>query len=377
MTRVLYVCASASFFVSHRLPLAVAARANGFEVHVVTPLEPGVDAIEAAGFPWHELALYRGGMNVARDFRTIGRLVRLYREICPDIVHHITIKPVLYGTLAARITRIGRVVNAISGLGYLFTGSRPLRKRLGMAMYRFCLRHRNMAVIVQNHEDLAFFTMNRLVDPATLVLIPGSGVDLAKFDRPSERHGPLVIQVCRMLADKGVREFIAAAAVLRSTHPAARFVLVGDPDPANPTSIPVAELAKAAADGTVEWLGQRDDIPELLAEATIFCLASYREGLPKSLIEAAAAGLPLVTTDTSGCREVVTDGFNGLLVPVGDAPALASAIARLLDDTGLAEQLGRAARVDAEARFDLDHIVAAQVALYGDAAEVVPTVRRR
>jgi len=368
MRRLLYVCAPVDFFVSHRLTLARAAQAAGFDVHVMTPDDGvGVAAIKAAGLTWHELAIERGGMNPLREAATVRFFIAAYRRIRPDVVHHVTIKPVLYGTLAARIVDVPRVVNAVSGLGYMFTGGSALRRRFGALLYRLCLGHRDMTVIVQNAEDRDFFVGKRLIDPAAIVLIPGSGVDLALFEQPPRRTRPMVIQTCRMLADKGVREFIAAAAMLRPHHDA-RFVLVGGPDPANPTSIPVAELEAAVDAGNIEWLGQRSDIPDLLATATVYCLASYREGLPKSLIEAAAASLPLVTTDTSGCREVVTDGVNGLLVPVADAPALAAAIGRLLDDEALRDRLGRAARADAEARFNVRRIVAAQVALYGAAA---------
>lgn len=373
MRRLLYVCAAADFFVSHRLPLAQAAQAEGFDVHVTTPDDGlGVATIKAAGLTWHHLPIDRGGTNLMREAAAVLFFIKQYRRIRPDIVHHVTIKPVLYGTLAARIAGVPRVVNAISGLGYLFTGERPMRRRLASLLYRLCLGHRDMTVIVQNEEDRAFFVANRLVDPATIVLIPGSGVDLAAFNQPPDRTRPTVVQTCRMLADKGVREFIAAATQLKPSYPDARFVLVGAPDPANPTSIPVAELDAANSAGIIEWLGHRRDIPTILAEATIYCLASYREGLPKSLIEAAAAGLPLITTDTSGCREVVRDDDNGLLVPVADATALAAAIARLLDDPGLRDRLGRAARFDAIARFDVRTIVATQVALYGPAEAGAP-----
>lgn len=369
MTRLLYVCAPTGFFVSHRLPLAIAARAQGFDVHVMTPRSPEVDAIRAAGLTWHELQLDRGGTNIARELTMIRIMVRAYRALRPDVVHHVTIKPVLYGTIAARIARVPRVINAVSGLGYLFTGNRPVRQMLGTLLYRISLRHRGMKVIVQNHEDFSFFVDRGLVARSALVLIPGSGVDLARFHPVSPPERPTVVQICRMLGDKGVREFIASARLVRADRPDVRFILVGGPDAANPTSIPIAKIEQAAAAGIVDWLGERRDIPDILATATIFCLPSYREGLPKSLIEAAAAGLPLVTTDTSGCREVVTDGVNGLLVPVGDAPALAAAIRRLLGDPALCDRLGRAARADAEARFDIRRIIAAQLALYGSPDE--------
>ncbi|TXG84716.1 MAG: glycosyltransferase family 1 protein [Sphingomonadales bacterium] len=365
--RLLYVVSPAKFFVTHRLPLALAARSHGFEVAVCTPDGPGVDAIQQHGLTWMDLKMDRGGMNPLRDMMTLLYLLRLYRRWRPDVVHHVTIKPVLYGTVAARMARVNRVVNAISGMGYLFTGG-GWKAGLATALYRLCLRHRDMAVIVQNPDDKHFFLQRQLVQPDRLQLITGSGVDLERFT-PKQRSDedtarPMVVQTCRMLADKGVREFIAAARQLRSSHPEARFVLVGAPDPGNPTTIPIEELETAVRQGDVEWWGERSDIPEILARATVYVLASYREGLSKALIEAAAAGLPLVTTDTTGCRDVVRDGENGLLVPPRDAGALAVAIARLLDDPELRERLGKAARADAEARYGIDGIIAAQLALY-------------
>lgn len=366
-SRIIYVVSPSEFFVSHRLPLAEAARRKGFEVTVVTPDGRGVPEIQAAGFEWVKLPIDRGGMNPLNELRTLVFLWRLYKKLQPSIVHHVTVKPVLYGTLAARLAGVPKVVNAISGMGYLFTGGRHLRRTLGTLLYRICLRHPSLRVIVQNREDLELFRAARLAHDDALVLIPGSGVDLNRFRPAGDREkgaAPLVLQTCRMLADKGVREFIDAARRLRPEFPAVRFVLVGAPDPGNPTAVNVRELEAAAAEGIIEWWGHRSDIPEILSQATIYCLPSYREGLPKSLIEAAAAGLPLVTTDTSGCREVVRHEENGLLVPVADSVALAAALRRLLNDAALRQRLGAAARRDAEARFGLHHILEAQLDLY-------------
>lgn len=374
--RLIYVVSPSQFFVSHRLVLAEAARDRGFDVSVVTPDGPGVPEIHAAGFEWIELPVDRGGMNPLRELRTLHFLWRLYRERKPAIVHHVTIKPVLYGTLAARLAGVPRVIDAISGMGFLFTGGRRLLGRFAISLYRLCLRHPDLRVIVQNSEDLALFNKERMAPAGTLVLIPGSGVDIAQF-RPRRADGkadcsPMVVQTCRMLADKGVREFISAARCLRPEFPDARFVLVGAPDPGNPSAIDPAELEQAAAEGAIEWWGHRTDIPDILAQAAIYCLPSYREGLPKSLIEAAAAGLPLVTTDSSGCREVVRHEQNGLLVPVGDVEALATALSRLLRDSALRLRLGNAARQDAIERFALNHILEAQLELYRNPTDCSP-----
>ena len=365
--RIVFVAAPPGFFVSHRLALAMRARAAGYDVVVATPEGEGVEAIRAAGFEWHPIPHDAGGMNPIRDFLTFRSLVHLFRKLRPKIVHNVTVKPVLYGTLAGRVARVPRVINAISGLGFLFTGDRRFRRWLGMHMYRLLMRHPDMRVIVQNQEDLAFFMRHGLAPAGTIRLVRGSGVDISAFrPRSNGEHAPIVVQTSRMLGDKGVREFIAAAREVKKRWPIARFLLVGPLYPGNPSALSKEELEAAQREGVIEWLGYRSDIGELLANATIYCLPSYREGLPKSLLEAAACALPLVTTDTSGCREVVTDGENGFLVPVADAEALARAIERLLGNPTLANRLGQRARERVEREFALDLIIDQQLALYAE-----------
>lgn len=345
------------------------ARAAGYNVVVLTPEGPGVDAIMSAGLTWYPIPYDAGGMNPIRDLKTFHSLVRLFRLLRPGIVHNVTVKPVLYGTLAARLTGVPRVINAISGLGYLFTADRRFQRSIGVMLYRLFLHHPDMRVILQNREDLEFFNLHRLAPTDTMRLVRGSGVDMSIFrTRTHERSAPIIMQTSRMLADKGVREFIAAARQVKKRWPAARFLLVGPLYPGNPSAIPQEELDAAQREGAIEWLGYRSDIPELLARTSIYCLASYREGLPKSLLEAAACALPLVTTDTSGCREVVTDGDSGLLVPVADAHTLAQAIERLLDDPLLADRLGVRARERVEREFAMDVIVDQILALYAEPA---------
>ena len=365
--RVVFVVNPPVFFVSHRMALARQAQAEGYDVSVITPCGEGVDAIRAFGFDWHPMRFDAGGMNLLRDMETIADLISLFRRLKPDIVHNVTVKPVLYGTLAARLTGVPRVINAISGLGYLFTGARPLRRLLGIALYRLLMRHRDMRVILQNREDLALFGALKLAPENTLRLIRGSGVDIAGFTPgPRPQGDPHVLLVCRMVADKGVREFIEAARIVRRTYPQARFVMAGPLYPGNPSALSEAELQAAEQSGDVVWVGPRDDVSVFLRQATIFCLPSYREGLPKALLEAGACGLPSVTTDTSGCREVVKDGHNGLLVPVADGAALAAAIAKLLGDPEAAWAMGARARATVERDFALDQVIMAQIALYGE-----------
>jgi glycosyltransferase involved in cell wall biosynthesis len=368
--RVVYVVNYPIFFLSHRMVLAERARAEGHHVIIITPDIQGADQIRAQGFEWRAMSLDPGRMRPWRDLRTILDLYRLFRELKPDVVHNITIKPVLYGTFAARLAGVPRVVNAISGMGHLFAPGRYVARRLGTALYRFFMRHPDIRVILQNREDMAFFESMKLAPPGALHLIKGSGVDVDKFMPMPVREGPpVILQTSRMIGDKGVREFIAAARLVKAARRDARFVLAGPLYPDNPTALTAGELEGLTRDGFIEWLGHRDDVLELLHRTHIYVLASlYREGVPKSLIEAAACGLAIVTTDISGCREVVTDGQTGLLVPPGDAPALAAAIEKLLTDPVLAARLGAAARKRAVAEFSLEQVLRAQTALYTEPA---------
>ena len=363
--RVVYVVNYPIFFLSHRLELALRAREAGYRVSVITPVGEGVDRIKMAGLEWYEMRFDPGGMNPWRDLKTILDLVSIFLRLRPDVVHNVTVKPVLYGTFAARLAGVPRVINAISGLGYLFTGTRPLRRMLGVLLYRLLMRHPDMRVILQNQEDISLFRHFRLAPERALRLVRGSGVDVDRFSpRLRPQGAPIVMQVSRMVGDKGVREFIGAARQVRLVRPDVRFLLVGPLYPDNPSALSAEEVSAAETEGVVEWLGPQDDIASLLSRASIFCLPSYREGLPKSLLEAAACGLPIITTNTSGCKEVVRDGENGLLVPVGDVGALTSAIERLLDNPSLCRNMGAVARKDVVEKFSFDRIASEQIALY-------------
>lgn len=370
--RILMVVNHAGFFLTHRLPLAVAARERGHEVHIATPQSKHVPAIEASGLAWHPVRLTRSGTNPFAELRAVSDLVSLYRRLRPDLVHHVTTKPVLYGTAAARITGVPAVVNALAGLGHLSLADdffhRVLRGgvRLG---FKAILRHRNMRVIFQNEDDRSAFVDRGILSPRETVLVPGSGVDPDLF-LPTERprgNPPVVVLPSRMLYTKGVAEFVSAARILRADGATARFVLVGEPDPDNPASIPAWQLSRWASEGVVEWQRRRDDMPAVYAESDIVVLPSYREGMPKVLIEAAACGLPAVTTDVPGCRDVVEHERSGLLVPVRDqGRELAKAIARLLGDEELSRAMGRRGRELVLERFALSRVVDQTLSLYGE-----------
>lgn len=366
--RLLFLITEDWYFCSHRLPLAVAAKEQGYEVTVATRVARHGEQILAAGLGLVPLALSRRSHNPLREVASLVEIARVYRAVRPHIVHHVAMKPVLYGSLAARLTRVPAAVNALAGLGYVFS-SKDLQARLlrplVQAAYRFLLDGTRRRLIVQNPDDLALFIQRGLVHPSRAVQIPGAGVDLALYRETPEPGGvPLVVLPARMLRDKGVAEFAAAAKLLRGRGIRGRFALVGDPDPDNPASIPESTLLQWAREGAVEYWGWRDDMARVFAQCHLVCLPSYREGLPKALIEAAACGRALVSCDVPGCREVVLDEDNGLLVPPRDSQALAAALERLLNDADLRRRMGRRSRVRAQERFSMQQVIADTLALY-------------
>lgn len=367
--RLLFNANVAWFFISHRLALARAARDTGYEVHVMADFESEAEAATIAheGFQFHRVRLRRGTLNPAGDLRYIMQLVTVMHRLKPDLIHNVTVKPVIYGSMVARALGVPGIVNAISGLGYSFSGgeSRRLLSMIVRCGYRLALRTPHTLVIFQNTDDAREFVEGGVVNAAQVRLIRGSGVDLQLFRPGAEPGGvPQVVLPARMLRDKGVVEFAAAAQLLRSSGIAARFLLAGMRDVENPASLGLDELRRLQQQTGVEWLGQVDDMAALYRSASVVCLPSYREGLPKALLEACAAGRAIVTTDVPGCREVVTDGLNGLLVKPRDVASLAEALARLLRDPELRARLGVAARQRAETEFDLRLIVRATLELY-------------
>lgn len=369
MAKLLFLVTEDWYFCSHRLPLARAAKAAGYEVVVATRVSAHADAITAEGFKLIAIGLRRSSRNPWRELRAILEIAGIYRRERPDLVHHVALKPVLYGAIAARLARVPAVVSALAGLGFVFA-SATLKARLlrpwVVGALRLSIDADGSALIVQNPDDRKMLVEAGVVSAARVRLIRGSGVDVGRFATTPEPGGtPLVMLPSRLLWDKGVGEFVAAAQLLRERGVAARFVLVGDSDLETSAAIPVGQLQAWQSGGAVEWWGRREDMPAVLASSHVVCLPSYRgEGLPKVLLEAAACGRPLVATDVPGCREIVIDGGNGLLVPPRDAPALADAIGRLLADPDLRAAMGRRGRELVEAQFSEERVVAQTLALY-------------
>lgn len=352
------------YLASHRLPLIRAARSAGWRVLAAVRVAQHAEPIRDAGATVVSLPMARESRHPWRELRTVAALRALYVRERPSVVHHVAWKPILYGSAAAYFSRRIGVLNAFAGLGHAYVEGPPPRRL--ERLLRPLLRRPRTLTLFQNADDAAMLEGRGVVPADRVRLIPGSGVDLARFHpvAPDPSAPPLVVLPARMLATKGVPEFVDAARRLRARHPSVRFALVGGDDPANPASLPEATLRAWVAESSVEWWGPRADMPDVLAQATIAVLPSHREGMPKSLLEAAAAGLPIVATDVPGCRDVVRDGDNGLLVPRGDAGALAGAIERLLDDPALARAMGRRGRERAEAEFGDARVGERTMALY-------------
>lgn len=371
MTHKIVLFANTDWYLyNFRRSLALALQANGYEVLLLSP--PGVygEKLQSLGLRWEAVPMHRKSLNPVREAALVGYLVRRLRKERPDLVHGFTIKCAVYGSIAARLARIPARVNAVAGMGYVFTSSdlkaRVLRPAVA-ALLKLALDGRCARLILQNPDDVALFEQARLVDPARVALIPGSGVDCSRFTAvPGERSDrPLrVLLAARSLWDKGLAEYAQAARNLHAQGRDIHFLLAGTPDEGNPAAVPEATLRQWASEGTIDWLGHVDDMSALLASVDVVVLPSYREGLPKTLIEAAACALPLVTTDVPGCREVVTDEKDGLLIPPKDADALANAIARLHDSPELARKLGLAAREKALAEFDETIVIERTVEVY-------------
>ena len=362
------------YLFNFRLSLARALQARGHEVLLISPPGEFGARLQAQGFRWQALPMERRSLNPLRELRLLAHLWRLYRRERPGLVHHFTIKCVVYGSIAALLARGPARVNAVAGMGYVFTND-ALKARLlrpvVRALMRLAFNGRGARLILQNSDDVAASAKERLAQAERVRLVRGSGVDLSRFQPGGQTMGAgeptRVVLAARLLWDKGIAEYVAAARQLRAQGLPIQFLLAGVPDPGNPAAIPQATLDGWAEEGVIELLGQVSDMAALFASAHIAVLPSYYgEGLPKSLIEAAACALPLITTDMPGCREVVTHEVHGLLVAVKDAGALARAIERLHQNPGWARQLGLAARQRAVAEFDERIVIEKTLAVYSE-----------
>lgn len=371
MPKLLFFVTEDWYFCSHRLPLALAAMAAGFDVVLLTRFHSQREFIESAGIRTIDIPMRRRSMNPLRELMTLRHIASAFRQERPDIVHLVALKPVVYGGIIARLTGVHRVVSAITGLGYVFTSRQrkaSLLRPILTKLLRSLLNRPHSKVILQNPDDNGLLVESGAVAQDMTVLIRGSGIDVATFvPNPEEPGPPVVLFASRMLWDKGVGEFVAAAEILHRQGTTARFVLVGTPDPENPASVPEYQLGAWHEAGVVEWWGRRNDMPGVFRQSHVVCLpTSYGEGVPKVLLEAAACGRPIIASDAPGCREIVRHGENGMLVPAKNSEALAAAIDQLLHNPGLRRTMGARGREIAVREFSLDKVVAETLAVYED-----------
>ena len=361
---------------SHRIGLAVAARDAGYDVTIVTRVGEYGERIRALGLNLVSVDFARGLLSPQANLHTVRDLCAAYRRCEPHIVHHVALQPIVLGSVAAVRTRVPVAVNALAGLG---TGliSRNMKARLVRpflrSALRWALRRSRSHTIVQN-PDNARFVESLGVRPERISLVPGAGVDVQCFRPQPEPQGPVrVTMVSRLLRDKGVREFVDAATLVRNARDDIVFTLVGTPDDGNPSSVSSQHVRSWADAGLLEWWGYRADIADVLASSHIAVLPSYGEGMPKTLLEAAACGRPIVATDVPGCRDVVRHGANGLLVPARDARALADAVIALADDPARRAAMGAEGRRRAEEGFAAGRINKETLQVYERALALLPT----
>lgn len=358
------------YLYNFRRSLALSARDAGYRLLLISPPGPYGEKLAALGLHWEPIPMRRRSLNPLGELLLLGKLWWIFRRQRPDLVHGFTIKCAVYGSVIARFAGVPFRVSAVAGMGYVFTSSdikARLLRPLVSGLLKFALGGRGSRLVLQNPDDIALFAHARLVEAMQVRLISGSGVDCSRFvERTTLREaGPLrILLAARLLWDKGIAEYVAAARQLHGEGREIRFLLAGDPDPGNPATVPTATVREWDSEGIIEWQGHVDDMPALLGTVDMAVLPSYREGLPKGLIEAAACGLPIITTDVPGCRQVVTDEVDGLIVPVRDAEALAQAIRRLADDPDLAQRLGGAAAKKARERFDERIVIKETLDLY-------------
>jgi glycosyltransferase involved in cell wall biosynthesis len=371
--KLLFVVNTPEFFLSHRLPIALAARSAGYSVQIVTGPGSACEQIKALGFAHHCLPISRSGTQPWLELYSLWSLWRLLHCLKPDLLHLVTIKPVLYGGLMARLTGVPAVVAAISGLGSVFiTRSGSVQwLRYGVEwLYRLALAHPRVIAIFQNPDDQATLIGLGIVREDQTVLIRGSGVSLADHPfKPEPQGEPVVTFASRLLKEKGVFEFVAAARILKGRGVPSHFWLVGQPDDGNPSSISYHDVERWQQDGLIKYLRHRNDIADVFSRTNLVVLPSYREGFPKVLIEAAACGRAIVTTDVPGCRDAIEPSVTGLLVPVRDATALANAIEQLLNDANLRQSMGATGRELAEQEYGIDKVVEAHLKIYKELTE--------
>lgn len=356
-------------FISHRRGLYLKLR-EGHDVRVILPDTEDHKAAQKEIPPECLLSIpmTRKGTNPFAELRALIGYYLQYRKNTPELAHHFTIKPVIYGTIAARLAGVPKIVNSITGLGFVFTSNSAKAKILGILvkhLYRFCFSSPRVKVIFQNTDDRDFFIKHHIIRADRCFLVEGSGVNINKFTPlPTNNAVPKILVASRLLVEKGIFEFIEALQILKNKGLKFEAIIAGDIDPGNPGTISATQVSDWKQSGIATFLGFQSDMASVLRPIDIACLPSYREGLPMALLEAMAAGKPLVTTDAPGCRATVRNGRNGFLVPTKDPQALADALEKLILDAGLREQMGLESRKLAVELFSTEKITSEIMKVY-------------
>ncbi len=353
------------FFISHRLPLALEALKKGYEVHIACGITDKKEYLESLGLKVYPLNLSRSGTRIKGEIKAFIEIYKILKNISPDIAHFVTIKPVLYGGIASRFLNIHKKVFSISGLGFIFIKQgfkASIVRILIKTLYRLALGGKNSHVIVQNPDDKAM--VNSIVK-VPITMIRGSGVNLSQYNYIEESNENIKISMaCRLLKDKGVFEYVEASKILKIKYSNIEFKLYGDIDTYNPASLTSSDIENIKEDGFVKVYGFSSDIEKIFSDSNIVVLPSYREGLPKVLIEAAACGRAVVTTDVPGCRDAIEPNITGLLCEVKSSKSLAEQIEKLILNNELRNDMGKAGRELAQKEFDINKVVEKHFEIY-------------
>lgn len=363
---ILFVVNSDWFFLSHRLPIAKKSLEKGYNIHLACEISDKRKELERYGINLHDIKIKRSSTSLLSSFLLFLEFLKIFKKTKPDLIHLVTIKPVLIGGLAAKfLKKSTKIVMSVTGLGYIFIdkGIKAfLRKQIIIFFYKFVFKHNYLKVIFQNKTDLSKICKLTNLPINNTILIPGSGVDLTTYNITKiPLNNPIVLLPARLISSKGIYEFIESAKNLKNL---ARFVIVGKNDTEARNCIKIKELAEWQKAGIIEYWGESNDMPKIFQQSTIVVLPSYREGMPKSLLEAAACGRPIITTNVPGCRDSILDGITGILVPVGDPNSLTLSLKKLLKNPNLINSMGKAGRNLAEKRFDIEYVVKKHLEIY-------------
>jgi glycosyltransferase involved in cell wall biosynthesis len=369
--KLLFILNDAHYFISHRLDIALEAQKKDYKVHIATHDIENHQLIKKYGFEFSPIKLSRSGVNIFKELSSFYELYKLLKKIKPDVLHLVTIKPVIYGSIIARIIKLPKVVAAIPGLGHIFTAEKTpntLLKFLVTCLYKIALYQSNTHVIFQNNDDHNEFLNLNIINSYQAHIINGSGVNLTeyKFTKENASSSKIIVMACRILQHKGILEFIEACEILTKKNIKAKFILAGKFDLQNPSFIKEETLKNLIKNTTISFIGFQENTYKLFKSAHVVVLPSYREGLPKVLSEAAACGRAIITTNVPGCKDAIIPGVTGLLVPPKNAHALAEAIEFLIKNDALRISMGNKARQFAEKQFNIDNIVKQHLDIYED-----------